>query len=63
SDIKSEVNFNFEFEYLRGKYQIRDLWEQKDIGEFKHFFKTPIEPHGARLYRLTKLVEKETKVN
>ena len=63
SDIKREVNFNFAFEYLRGKYQIRDLWEQKDIGEFKHFFKAPMEPHGAGLYRLTKWVEKETKVN
>jgi len=49
------VEFNFELEYLRGKYTIRDLWQRKDLGQFKENFKVNLPSHGAGLYKLTKL--------
>lgn len=38
---------------LRGRFGVRDLWAQKDLGVFGHRFEADIEPHGAGLYRLS----------
>ncbi|MEX2317168.1 MAG: glycoside hydrolase family 27 protein [Pirellulales bacterium] len=32
---------------------VRDLWAQRDLGDFTDGFAAPIRPHGAGLYRLT----------
>jgi len=46
------VPFNFEYEYMRGKFTVRDLWAGKDLGVFEKEFSIQLEPHGAGLYRL-----------
>ncbi len=37
---------------LKGKYKIRDVWKQKDLGQFSSLFKTQIRHHGVVLIRL-----------
>lgn len=32
---------------VRGKQTVRDLWRQKDLGEFEKEFKTTVIPHGV----------------
>jgi len=39
---------------LDGRYAIRDLWHQSDLGWVKDHFEMKIFPHGARLIRLIK---------
>lgn len=38
---------------LKGKYNIRDLWRQKDLGEIETTFKTNIRHHGVVMIKLT----------
>jgi alpha-galactosidase len=47
-------HFEFDFEKvgLKGKWKLRDLWRQKDLGEFKGSFKTEIPNHGVILIRM-----------
>lgn len=52
-DSAQYVEFNFEFEYLREKYVVRDLWDHKDLGVFQKAFGTTLPAHGAGLYRLS----------
>jgi alpha-galactosidase len=49
--------FQFDFAKvgLKGKYKIRDLWKQKDLGEFEGSFKTEIRHHGVVLIRMEKM--------
>ena len=37
---------------LKGKYKIRDLWRQRDLGVFEGSFKTDIRHHGVVMVRL-----------
>lgn len=37
---------------LLGKYQLRDVWQQKDLGNFKDSFKTNIRHHGVIMVRM-----------
>jgi alpha-galactosidase len=39
---------------LPGKWSIRDVWKQKELGKFHHFFKTKIPHHGVKFIQLTK---------
>jgi alpha-galactosidase len=32
--------------------RVRDLWQQKDLGEFRGEFAAELKPHGAGLYRI-----------
>ena len=47
-------SFTFDFNKigLKGKYKLRDVWQQKDIGEFNDSFKTEIQHHGVFLLRM-----------
>ena len=49
-------SFTFDLEAygLKGKYKIRDLWRQKDLGEFQRSFKTQIRHHGVVMIKLKK---------
>jgi alpha-galactosidase len=38
---------------LKGKYQLRDLWRQQDLGEVKGTLKTTVPAHGVQLFKLT----------
>jgi len=33
-------------------FQVRDLWRQQDLGEFKDSYETKVDPHGVVLIRL-----------
>jgi len=37
---------------LKGKYAIRDVWRQKDLGQFSGTFKTEIRHHGVVMIRV-----------
>ncbi len=37
---------------LKGKYSIRDVWRQKDLGQFKGTFKTSIRHHGVVMIKI-----------
>ncbi|WP_337041952.1 NPCBM/NEW2 domain-containing protein [Emticicia sp. 17c] len=37
---------------LKGKYNIRDVWRQKDLGTFSQLFKSEIRHHGVVLVRV-----------
>ena len=38
---------------LMGKWLIRDLWRQKNMGVYDHNFDSKIPPHGVNLYKLS----------
>lgn len=55
TDNDKWVTFEFEWEYLRATYKVRDLWAKRDLGEFDDKFGVTLPPHGAGLYRMTSL--------
>ena len=50
------INIKVAFQQLgldsTASYNIRDLWAKKNLGIFKNIFSSPIEAHGAGLYRV-----------
>ncbi|TAJ50612.1 MAG: alpha-galactosidase, partial [Chitinophagaceae bacterium] len=53
---ESARSYTFDFAALglKGKWKIRDLWRQKDLGYFQQRFPTTIPHHGVVIFRLTK---------
>ena len=45
--VTEKFEFNLSDIGIHGKQKIRDLWRQKDIGEFENKFTTEINPHGV----------------
>jgi alpha-galactosidase len=45
-------SLNFAKVGLSGKWKIRDLWRQKDLGKFEGSFRTEIRHHGVVLVRM-----------
>jgi alpha-galactosidase len=39
---------------ISGKYIVRDLWRQKDIGIFDNEFSADVKPHGVVMVSLRK---------
>lgn len=39
---------------IKGKYIVRDLWRQKDLGIFEEEFSTDVKPHGVVMISLRK---------
>jgi alpha-galactosidase len=39
---------------IKGKYIVRDLWRQKDLGTFEDELETDVKPHGVVMLRLRK---------
>lgn len=39
---------------LSGKHRVRDLWRQKDLGQFTNNFTSTVRPHGVVLMRIFK---------
>jgi len=39
---------------LTGKFNLRDVWQQKDLGNFNDYFKTNIRHHGVIMLRMSK---------
>ncbi len=46
------VAFNLSELGFHGTVRVRDLWAQKDLGEFTGTLAQPVAPHGAGLFRL-----------
>ena len=48
------VNYTLDFAKLslKGKFNIRDVWKQKNLGVFNESFKTDIRHHGVVMLRL-----------
>jgi alpha-galactosidase len=45
-------DFDFETAGFNGKWRIRDVWRQKDLGEFEQEFQTEIPHHGVILLKM-----------
>ncbi len=53
-DEKStKYSFDFEKIGLKGNWNLRNVWRQKDLGEFSGSFKTEIPHHGVVMLRIT----------
>jgi alpha-galactosidase len=52
---KAEVTANFSDFGLSGKCLVRDLWLQKDIGDFDGAYRSFISSHGVSLVKIKKL--------
>jgi len=46
------INLNYEKLGLKGKHGLRDLWRQKDLGEFDGTFQTKVNSHGVILLKI-----------
>ncbi|HEV2436089.1 MAG TPA: putative Ig domain-containing protein [Verrucomicrobiae bacterium] len=38
---------------ISGQHEVRDLWRQKDLGQFTGSFPMPVAPHGAELVKIS----------
>jgi alpha-galactosidase len=50
----ASFEFNFAKAGLHGKWKLRDVWRQKDVGFYNNQFKTTIPYHGVVLLRMYK---------
>ena len=55
----SKRNYEFDFSQIpalqsEATYQVRDLWQKKDMGNFSRSYATTVPVHGTRVYRLAK---------
>ncbi len=50
---KYPMQIDFEQLGLKGKFKVRDLWRQKDLGVFENSFSTEVAWHGVTLVKLT----------
>ena len=55
SEKGKKVKFTLEAEGLRGKFNVRDLWDNKDLGTISTTLRANIDSHGGRIFRLTKV--------
>lgn len=52
---RTEVTADFKSLNLTGTCLVRDLWQQKDLGQFSDSFKSPVAAHGVKLVRISKV--------
>lgn len=53
TNAKRTVSFHLDNELLRGRFAVRDLWQQKDQGFVQGDLSAAIDPHGAVLLKLS----------
>ena len=51
-EVENKVTANWSDLGLSGKQIVRDLWRQKDLGEFENQFTANVARHGVVLIRL-----------
>ena len=51
-ELPKLYTLDFEKLGLKGKWLLRDVWRQKDLGEFNGLFKTEIPHHGVVMLRM-----------
>jgi len=52
TDTKEKLTVKWEELGLKGRFRIRDVWRQKDIGDYAEEFSTEVGPHGVTLIHL-----------
>lgn len=52
SEQTQEVTFEYKHEALEGRFQITELWEGKELGQFSERFSQSLRSHEGRVYRL-----------
>jgi alpha-galactosidase len=52
NETPKSFTFDFTKVGLKGKYKLRDVWRQKDLGSFNGSFTTDIRHHGVVMLRL-----------
>jgi alpha-galactosidase len=52
SEMETEITANWSDIGIKGKQRVRDLWRQKDLGEFADSFTAKVGRHGTFLIRL-----------
>ena len=52
-DTERVVAINWPSLGLSGKYHLRDLWRQKNLGQFIDNYNTRVQPHGVVLIRIS----------
>jgi len=57
-EIPTPFTFNFDKAGLKGKWKLRDVWRQQNLGDFQENFDTSIPYHGVKLFRMYRDVEK-----
>ena len=53
SDAVKAIKVKYEKLGLKGTCKVRDLWRQRDLGEFGSKFETTIFRHGVTLVKIT----------
>lgn len=53
SNKKEKIEYRLADIGIQGKQQIRDLWRQKDLGEFENLFPAEVNSHGVVFVKLT----------
>jgi alpha-galactosidase len=54
-DFKTDVTVKWKDLGIKGKYLVRDLWRQKNLGSFSNSFTYPVERHGVVLVKVSKV--------
>jgi alpha-galactosidase len=52
--IQPKISFE-QLGFTKGSYKVRDLWAKKDLGTFTDTFTAPVNAHGAKLFKITKI--------
>jgi alpha-galactosidase len=59
ADQPQTVSFDFSKGTLEGEWMVRDLWRQKDLGQFSGCFSAEVPAHGVLLLRMHAITEKK----
>ena len=60
-DRPARVTANWSDLKLAGRQTVRDLWRQKNLGNFDDGFALTIPPHGAELVRVSKTTDTQAR--
>ncbi len=52
NSVPETISISWKLADLSGKQKVRDLWRQKDLGEFIDGFETEVRPHGVIFIRV-----------
>jgi alpha-galactosidase len=52
TEKSKQFTFDFAKAGIKGNWKIRDVWKQKNLGEFRGSYKTEIRHHGVVMLRL-----------
>jgi hypothetical protein len=53
ADVYQNISFKWSAIGLAGKLKVRDLWRQKNLGDFENLFTTKVAPHGVTLIKVS----------